>query len=345
MGKQTNGVVHFENTENGVKHDQPNQNKLTSSTQTTKTHQPAPPTPLRSKLAAYVVALRPWSFSASLTPVLLGTALAYKSNANSLNWAVFFASMGAVLFVHGAGNLVNTYYDFIKGVDSKKSDDRTLVDGILSPNAVGTFGAVLYALGCLSFLALAITSPAKMEHIALLYFGGLSGSFLYTGGIGLKYLALGDLVILITFGPLAVMFAYVCQVGHLELFPLWYALPLAMNTEAILHSNNTRDMEADNKAGAVTLAICLGQTGSYMIYVFLLFVPYLIFAVMGVNFAPTLLLPMVTLPLTFRLEKLFRKNEMEKLPQNTAKLNLVFGLLYVIGILLAKPNHALPGLL
>ncbi|XP_072047267.1 ubiA prenyltransferase domain-containing protein 1-like [Amphiura filiformis] len=326
MAKQTNGVVHIEDVKPCLKkHDNTLNNK------------PSRP----SRFATYVIALRPWSFSASLTPVLLGTALAYKTT-GTLNLPVFLASIGAVLFVHGAGNLVNTYYDFLKGVDSKKSDDRTLVDGYLSPNAVGSFGAVLYFLGCVSFLVLVLTSPAKMEHIALLYFGGLSGSFLYTGGIGLKYVALGDLVILITFGPLAVMFAYVCQVGHLALFPLWYAIPLAMNTEAILHSNNTRDMEADRKAGAVTLAICLGQTGSYTIYVCLLFVPYLIFAVMGVNFAPTFFLPLVTLPLAFNLEKCFRRNEMDKLPQNTAKLNLAFGLLYVAGCFTARAN-VLPG--
>jgi hypothetical protein len=33
---------------------------------------------VRTKCAAYVLALRPWSFSASLTPVALGSALAYK---------------------------------------------------------------------------------------------------------------------------------------------------------------------------------------------------------------------------------------------------------------------------
>ena len=329
MDNHTNGVVHvgevkLDRKENGIS------SKLKPR-----------PSSLSNKLATYVIALRPWSFSASLTPVLLGTALAYKSQ-GTLNWAVFLASLGAVLFVHGAGNLVNTYYDFLKGVDSKKSDDRTLVDGYLSPNAVGTFGAVLYCLGCISFFALTLTSSAKMEHIALLYFGGLSGSFLYTGGIGLKYHALGDIVILITFGPLAVMFAYVCQVGHLALFPLWYAAPLAMNTEAILHSNNTRDMDADRKAGAVTLAICLGHTGSYMVYVLLLFSPYLIFAVMGVNFAPAFLLPLVTLPMAFGLEKCFRRNELSSLPQDTAKLNLVFGLLYVIGCFTAK-STTLPG--
>ncbi|XP_061538569.1 ubiA prenyltransferase domain-containing protein 1 isoform X2 [Phycodurus eques] len=197
--------------------------------------------------AAYVLALRPWSFSASLTPVALGSALAYKLE-GSVDLVVLLVCAVAVLVVHGAGNLVNTYYDFSKGIDHKKSDDRTLVDEILAPQDVVMFGALLYSLGCLCATLLFFLSTLRLEHLALIYFGGLSSSFLYTGGIGLKYVALGDVVILITFGPLAVMFAHAVQVGYLSVLPLVYAVPLALNTEAILHSNNTRDMDSDKQA-------------------------------------------------------------------------------------------------
>lgn len=39
--------------------------------------------------------------------------------------------------VHCAGNVVNTYYDYVKGIDNRKSDDRTLVDHILTLDEVG----------------------------------------------------------------------------------------------------------------------------------------------------------------------------------------------------------------
>lgn len=135
----------------------------------------------KRKCASYVLALRPWSFSASLTPVALGSALAYRSE-GSLDFFVLLACAVAVLAVHGAGNLVNTYYDFSKGIDHKKSDDRTLVDQILEPQDVVRFGMVLYTLGCVSAGCLYFLSTLKLEHMALIYFGGLSGSFLYTGG-------------------------------------------------------------------------------------------------------------------------------------------------------------------
>lgn len=292
---------------------------------------------LRHKCAAYMLALRPWSFSASLTPVALGTALAYK-NLGELDVPICLLAALAVLAVHGAGNLVNTYYDFSRGIDHKKSDDRTLVDRILEPQDVVRFGAFLYTLGCLCALSLYYLCKLKLEHLALIFFGGLSSSFLYTGGIGFKYFALGDIIILITFGPLAVMFAYAVQVGYLAISPLLYAIPLALNTEAILHSNNTRDMESDKQAGIVTFAIIIGPTLSYIVYNLLIFIPYIIFCILATHYTISLTLPLLTVPLAFSLERQFRSQHYAKIPQKTAKLNFLLGLFYVFGIVLAPPG-------
>ncbi|NXA59603.1 UBIA1 protein, partial [Mohoua ochrocephala] len=302
----------------------------------------AAPGSWRHKCAAYVLALRPWSFSASLTPVALGSALAYRAE-GALDPGLLVGSAVTVLAVHGAGNLVNTYYDFSKGIDHKKSDDRTLVDQILEPQDVVRFGVFLYTVGCICAAGLYAVSTLKLEHLALIYFGGLSSSFLYTGGIGFKYVALGDVVILITFGPLAVMFAHAVQVGYLSVSPLLYAVPLALSTEAILHSNNTRDMESDRQAGIVTLAILIGPTFSYILYTVLLFLPYLIFCVLATRYTISMALPLLTIPMAFSLERQFRSQSFSKIPQRTAKLNLLLGLFYVFGITLA-PAGALPKL-
>ncbi|XP_068094865.1 ubiA prenyltransferase domain-containing protein 1 [Hyperolius riggenbachi] len=296
----------------------------------------------RRKCASYVLALRPWSFSASLTPVVLGTALAYRAE-GTVDFVVFLACAVAVVAVHGAGNLVNTYYDFTKGIDHKKSDDRTLVDRILEPQDVVRFGVVLYTVGCFSAACMYFLSKLKLEHLALIYFGGLSGSFLYTGGIGFKYVALGDLVILITFGPLAVMFAHAVQVGYLSLTPLLYAVPLALSTEAILHSNNTRDMESDKQAGIVTMAILIGPTLSYILYNLLVFLPYVLFCILATRYTISMALPLLTVPMAFSLERQFRSQNFNKICQKTAKLNLFVGLFYVFGILLS-PQGSLPKL-
>ncbi|XP_017013973.2 ubiA prenyltransferase domain-containing protein 1 homolog [Drosophila takahashii] len=284
------------------------------------------------KLKTYLLALRPWSLSASLVPTLLGSALAHRSQwAAEFSLATFFLTAFTVVTVHCAGNVVNTYFDFIKGIDKQKADDRTLVDHILTKDEVVSLGAILYMAGCGGFVLLAVLSPAKMEHLALIYFGGLSSSFLYTGGIGFKYIALGDLVILILFGPISVLFAFMSQTGHVDWTTMGYAIPLALNTEAILHSNNTRDADNDRRAGIVTLAILIGRTASHVLYAMLLFAPYSLFFIFGLKYSLWFLLPLVTLPQAFQIEKRFRNEQtMHLVPRQTAKLNFFFGILYIV---------------
>lgn len=132
------------------------------------------------RIQHYLAAIRPWSFSASLTPVLLGTVLSWKETGH-LNILSAILVTISIISVHAAGNLVNTYYDFLRGIDDKDADDQTLVSKILSPEEVVRFGAVIYVIGCVSFLVTLTISPSRIDHLALTFFVGLSGSFLYTG--------------------------------------------------------------------------------------------------------------------------------------------------------------------
>lgn len=68
----------------------------------------------------------------------------------------------------------------------------------------------------------------------------------------------------------------------------------------------------------------------------LLFVPYLIFVAMAVRISPYYLLSFITIKMAFNLERDFRYQKLKELPVKTAKLNLVFGLLYVLACILAK---------
>lgn len=95
------------------------------------------------KLTSYMIALRPWSFSASLTPVMLGSALAYNHlpTGEPFSCLVLVLTLVCALCVHGAGNLVNTYYDYKYGVDNEQSQsDRTLVDKVLRPEDITRLG-------------------------------------------------------------------------------------------------------------------------------------------------------------------------------------------------------------
>ena len=292
-------------------------------------------------IRTYLLALRPWSFSASLTPVVLGAVLAYKCtllqrDAGSFDPLILLVTLCTVVAVHAAGNLANTYYDYVKHVDrDAQSEDRTLVDHQLTVDELTGLGVLAYSVGCFGMVCLCFLSSARIEHLALVFFGGLSASFAYTGGIGFKYIGLGDVVILVIFGPTSLLFSYMAQTGGLNLGAALYAVPLALNTEAIFHCNNTRNMETDRSAGAVTLAILLGSHLSHALYALLLFVPYIVFTFVGLHYSIFFLIPLLTIPKAFRLEKEFRSGALSKLPRKTADLNLYFGLFYILACYLS----------
>ena len=272
-------------------------------------------------VGVYVIALRPWSFSASLMPVALGSALSWRDT-SQFSPVTFFFSAIVVVSVHAAGNLVKNYHDHLKS----KSENETG----LTLQGIVRVGVLLYFLACVGLLGVKCSSPAKIEHLAFLFFGGLSGSFLYTGGISLQYHSIGDLIIVITFGPIAVLFSYMAQCGHFNFAPMLYAVPLALNTEAVLHSENARDSERDKVDGVVTMATILGPSGSYVFYLFLLFTPYVIFSVLFVKGSLRFILPMVTVRAAFDLEKCFRERKMGTVALRTAKLNVYLGIMYVL---------------
>ncbi|XP_028393584.1 ubiA prenyltransferase domain-containing protein 1-like [Dendronephthya gigantea] len=206
---------------------------------------------LKAVTTCYVMAMQPWSFSISFAPVALGNVLSWREKAQ-FSFSTSVLSTIVVLCVHAASNAVYSNRDKLWRRYKKWPQD--------SPKAMVRIGVLFYIMACIAMLGVMCISPAKVEHLAMLFFGGLSASFLYTGGWSQKSRsALGDLLIIISFGPIAVLFSYVAQCGEFNLKPVLYAIPLALNAEAIFHSENVKDLEQDEGQGNVTTATILGH--------------------------------------------------------------------------------------
>lgn len=134
------------------------------------------------------------------------------------------------------------------------------------------------------------------------------------------------------------------KIGTIRLVTLLYAIPLALNTEAILHSNNTRDIDVDRRAGCVTIAMLIGYRLSHVLFALLLFIPYILFVVGALNYSLWFLLPLITLPKAFELERRFRYKQLKSIPRQMARLNFYFGMFYLFACFMS-PAHKLPGLL
>lgn len=277
----------------------------------------------------YWKAIRPWSFLVSFNPVLLAACLAFKIY-GIFNVFLLTAALLTIVAVHAAGNLVNTYYDFKKGVDGKQSDDRTLVDGSMSVEEIAQFTTLCYCVASAGLFTLLVFSPASKLSLAIVYCCGLLGSFIYTGGLGLKYIALGDIAILVIFGPLTFTFAFLSVCGKISLTALLYVVPLVLNSECILHANNFRDHDKDKSAGIVTLSILLGKKLSAIFFYAAMFLPYLMILYTAVSLSSWFYLPFVTMYLALPMVKSFIAGDLQELPQRLAKHHMIFGIAYTI---------------
>ena len=271
---------------------------------------------------AYLSALRPWMYPMSLYPCGLGFLLALQDTGN-WSWLVAIITVLVVLSVLTAGNLVNTYDDFMQRSAQRERQEM-----------VRRMGTLAYAMGVLLFVVLTWLSRAHYLRLSIVFFVGLSGSFLYTNGpAGLKYIGIGDLVIVMTFGPLTAIFSYLSMGGFESLRACWnvflLSLPLAMLAEAALHSNNTRDVDVDRARGMITLPILLGRGWSWFVYCCLLIFPFIILVILMVRCSVLFALPLVTLQMALNVEKEFRLGNFRFLPNRTMYFHSFFGALYV----------------
>lgn len=289
-----------------------------------------------SFLEGLVTSLRPWSFSAALSPLLVALAvLRCQLRLEFPGYCLIFFLVVAVLSVQAMANLVNSYVDYERGVDRKETaGDRTLVDCLISVGTLKLLAVVALLLWSSFFVWSVVASGFNVLLLSL----ALSGTLLavgYTAGPApLKYLGLGDLTVWLCFGPCLIAYASVVLVGAVHWQALAFTAPLALLVVATLHANNYRDIEADVIAGARTVASRLGPAASLHYYSFLLFTAHAGVLLVGVftgclGAATTLLVAPQSLYLCYRIRRAqFVKTQDEE----TAKTTMMFGAALALGI-------------
>jgi 1,4-dihydroxy-2-naphthoate octaprenyltransferase len=285
------------------------------------------------RIKAWIAATRPRTLSASIVPVMLGTALAARQG--DLRLATTILTLGMAIFIQIGTNLANDYYDFIRGADG---DDR------LGPQRASQSGAIpATTVRNAAYLALVIAGGCSA---ALIEYGGLPIAVIgvvsvicaiaYTAGpYPLAYHGLGDLFVFIFFGPVAVGGTYYLQTGTIDVQTLAAAIPLSCLSTAIMAVNNLRDISSDLRAGKRTLAVRIGDRATRWEYTVLV---SMAFAVQGVLVGTAGLAysgPLFVAPLAvFEVRKLWRRegSELNASLGSTAKLLLAFGVAAVIGL-------------
>ena len=216
----------------------------------------------------WMIAVRPWSFPASVMPIIVSTAYLFWKGAQ-MNWLMALWVLVTMILFHAAGNTWSDYFDYKKKVDSDDTfGAKTLTTGMFEPSEIKKLALGLLTVACLSGIGIMLCSD-----IRILWFG-LGGAFLAMAYPYLKFNALGDVDILMTFAFIPTVGVSLAVTGAIDWSVLWIALPVGLITDGILHSNNTRDIMTDRRAGIKTMAMSLGPKASAWIYVFEVLFPF-----------------------------------------------------------------------
>ncbi len=220
-------------------------------------------------------ALRAPFFTATVVPVLLGTAVAwYETGAFSPD-LLLLSVVGAVL-LHAFTNLANDYFDYLSGNDSDNPGRSPYNggSGLIQEGELDAAHFLAAAKVCLAgVLAVAVyLTVVRGWLIALLGVVGAISGWIYTATpCSLVYRGWGELLVGLNFGPLMVSGAYYVQTSQLSLRALWVAIPMGLLISTVLYINEFADYEADRRVGKRTLIVRFGPRraviGTYLLFV------------------------------------------------------------------------------
>jgi 1,4-dihydroxy-2-naphthoate polyprenyltransferase len=297
-------------------------------------------------LGSFWRAARGFSLPVSVLPVLVATAAVLPFR--QWRWDVMAACLAGVGLLHAAGNMLNDYFDFRKGVDhpSEGNENRpgfVLVRGGLAPRDI-----LIEAILCIVLAAAAAGFVLWRSGPGVLYFllPALAAIYAYTGPpFVLKYRALGELVIFPVFGPLVFLGAAWAQTGRFELAALYFSIPLGLATTAVLVGNNFRDRREDAEAGIRTIGtIARGGIVACIVYV-----ATVVGAVVGLTIMASessqyvlFLAPFAILLLWKPLLAILRGERLADIDDQTAKFVTVLMILSVVACLVQPPAFAGP---
>lgn len=292
--------------------------------------------PVMAKWKIWLLAARPKTLWAAFSPVLMGLALAIGEGAFSL-WIAFLCFLISFVFQVGT-NFCNDYFDFIKGTDNKNRVGplRVTQAGLLKPVEVRNATIVSFALAGIISLLLVLEGG---WWIALLGASGIASGVLYTAGPKpLGYIGLGDLFVLIYFGPVATAGTEYLITGQWSLLAVLAGFCPGLLSVGILVMNNLRDLEGDRESGKRTLAVRFGVRFSEIQYALCLFLPLfivlaLVFMANGEHWG-SLGVFVLAIPAWKALKRVKNtRSPAELIPMLgvTSKLLLLFSLIFSIG--------------
>ena len=287
----------------------------------------------------WVKTARPFSLSAAVSPVLVGTAVA--AYEGTFHFVAFLVTLLSCLFLQIAANYFNEYFDHRYGLDHSESLGASTVIFRHEMTAVqvltGGIGSFVIA-AIFGLILIYLVGPV------ILLFGltGMAIAYFYSAKpFQFAIRGLGDILVYIAMGFLMTWGAYYIQIPHWSWLAFAASVPVGFLVVAILNMNNTRDIQDDVAVHKLTLPVRFGQQFGQRFHAFLLIGSYVAVTI----FALFRILPLfslvvwLTFPLAFtNVRSVLAATDRKAFAigiKRTAMLHLQFGVMLALGIILA----------
>ncbi|WP_114907326.1 1,4-dihydroxy-2-naphthoate polyprenyltransferase [Ornithinimicrobium murale] len=246
--------------------------------------------------AQWAAGSRPRTFPAAVAPVVVGTGSAHALGHSDLGLALLALLVSLSLQI--GVNYANDYSDGIRGTDESRVGPIRLVGQRLADPANVKLMAFLW-FGVAAVCGLALVALSTTWVLLLVGALAIVAAWRYTGGSKpYGYRGLGEVMVFIFFGLVAVLGTTWTQVKDLDLASWAAATGVGAITCAILVANNLRDIPGDTAAGKRTLAVRLGDGRTRVLYVVLITLPLLATAAAALVH-PWTLLALAAAPLAY----------------------------------------------
>lgn len=261
-------------------------------------------------LTRWLVASRAAVVIMSVISGLLGGLLVLVGATEKFSLGLTVLTALGLALAHAGSNLVNDYWDARHGIDSPDSPrvnygPQAFVNGEFTKKQLllGT-GILLAAAAAIGLYLAYVAGPIVLAFMA----GGAAILLFYSGDpFPLKYRGLGELAVLLVWGPLMVGGAYYIQTQTLPWWVLVASLPYALGVTTVLFGKHLDKVDFDAKNKTNTLVVLLGEKNARAVTRALVVLMYILPAALvaaGI-FLPTALLTLLSAPLAVSLWKIF----------------------------------------
>jgi 1,4-dihydroxy-2-naphthoate polyprenyltransferase len=240
-----------------------------------------------ASVGQWIEGARPRTLPAAVAPVLAGTGVVAWSR-DEVWWKALLALVVSLLLQIGV-NFANDYSDGIRGTDEARVGPLRLVgSGVAAPAVVKRAAFACFGLAAAVGIVLAATTAWWLVAVGAL---SILAAWYYTGGSKpYGYLGLGEVMVFVFFGLVAVLGTAYVQAERLTWPGLYAAIGVGALACAILVANNLRDIPTDADSGKRTLAVKLGDDRTRMLYGALVSVALLAIVAVGLAADPLALL-------------------------------------------------------